>query len=158
MAPFSDSPFAALTIVVAPAILTNASSVLCMGTTNRLARVVDRTRAVSAASFPPNTEKFMARQRQLEALRVRWNLVLRALKFFYMSLGSFAAAALISLLGSILAVSALHDGFIPIAGLGLLSGTVGVTGLIVGCTMLVRETRLAVDSLAEEARLAIDPN
>ena len=48
MAPFSDNPFAALTIVVAPAILTNASSVLCLGTANRLARVVDRTRVVSA--------------------------------------------------------------------------------------------------------------
>ena len=68
MAPFSDSPFAALTIVVAPAILTNASSVLCMGTTNRLARVVDRTRVVSAelAHVAPNAEKFMARQRQLD--------------------------------------------------------------------------------------------
>jgi hypothetical protein len=52
----------------------------------------------------------------------------------------------------------LHDGFVAIAMLGLLSGTVGVTGLIVGCTMMVRETRLAVDSLAEEAQLAIDPN
>ena len=103
MAPFSDNPFAALTIVVAPAILTNASSVLCMGTANRLARVVDRTRVVSAelAHVPPNAENLMARQRQLEALRVRWTLVLRALKFFYMSLGSFAAAALISLFGSV---------------------------------------------------------
>jgi hypothetical protein len=43
---------------------------------------------------------------QLEGLEVRWNLVLRALRFFYMSLGSFAAAALISLLGSILTVPA----------------------------------------------------
>ena len=57
MAPFSDNPFAALTIVVAPAILTNASSVLCLGTANRLARVVDRTRVVSAelANAAPNT-------------------------------------------------------------------------------------------------------
>jgi hypothetical protein len=31
MAPFGENPFAALTIVVAPAILTNASSVLCFG-------------------------------------------------------------------------------------------------------------------------------
>jgi hypothetical protein len=100
VAPFSDSPFAALTIVVAPAILTNASSVLCMGTANRLARVVDRTRVVSAelAHVAPNGEKFIACQSQLEVLRVRWTLVLRALKFFYMSLGSFAAAALISAL------------------------------------------------------------
>ena len=157
MAPFSDSPFAALTIVVAPAILTNASSVLCMGTTNRLARVVDRTRAVSAASIPPNAENFMARQRQLEALRVRWTLVLRALKFFYMSLGSFAAAALISLFGSVFTASDLHLVFNFIALLGLLSGTVGVAGLVAGCTTMMQETRLAIQNLAEEAESTARP-
>jgi len=44
---FGNNPFAALSILVAPAILTSASSVLCLGTANRLARVVDRTRIVS---------------------------------------------------------------------------------------------------------------
>ena len=39
-APMSDNPFAALTAVVAPAILTNASSILALGTGNRVARVV----------------------------------------------------------------------------------------------------------------------
>src|SRR6201997_921917 len=91
MSPFSENPFAALTIVVAPAILTNASSVLCLGTTNRLARVVDRTRVVSAelANAAPNTRNLEACQRKLQDLRVRWTFVLRALKLFYMSLGSF---------------------------------------------------------------------
>ena len=107
MASFGDNPFAALTIVVAPAILTNASSVLCLGTANRLARVVDRTRVVSAelANAAPNTRNLEACQRKLQDLRVRWTLVLRALKLFYMSLGSFAAAALISLFGSIFTAS-----------------------------------------------------
>ena len=82
MASFGDNPFAALTIVVAPAILTNASSVLCLGTANRLARVVDRTRVVSAelANAAPNTRNLEACQRKLQDLRVRWTLVLRALK------------------------------------------------------------------------------
>jgi hypothetical protein len=159
MALFSDSPFAALTIVVAPAILTNASSVLCMGTANRLARVVDRTRVVSAelAHVAPNAENVMARQRQLKALRVRWTLVLRALKFFYMSLGSFAAAALISLFGSVFTASGLHLVFNFIALLGLLSGTVGVSGLVFGCTIMMQETRLAIRNLAEEAELTARP-
>jgi hypothetical protein len=49
---------AALTIVVAPAILMNASSILCSGTANRLALVVDRTRVVSGqlARPAPNGE------------------------------------------------------------------------------------------------------
>jgi Protein of unknown function (DUF2721) len=156
MSSFTDNPFAALTIVVAPAILTNASSILCMGTANRLGRVMDRTRVVSAqlARLAPNGENRVVYQRQLEGLEVRWNLVLRALRFFYMSLGSFAAAALISLFGSVVSVSSHHVWFAAIALLGLLSGTVGVAGLVVGCAMMVQETRLAVQNLAEEAQLA----
>ena len=38
------SPFAVLSLIVAPAILTNAASVLAMSTSNRLARAVDRAR------------------------------------------------------------------------------------------------------------------
>ena len=96
-------------------------------------------------------------QSQLEGLEVRCNLVLRALRFFYLSLGAFAAAALISILGSVFSISAPRIGFTAIALLALLSGTVGVAGLVVGCTMMVRETRLAVRSLAEEAQLAAYP-
>jgi Protein of unknown function (DUF2721) len=154
MASFGDNPFAALTIVVAPAILTNASSVLCLGTANRLARVVDRTRVVSAelANAAPNTRNLEACQRKLQDLRVRWTLVLRALKLFYMSLGSFAGAALISLFGSVFTASGQHLSFNFIALLGLLAGTVGVAGLVTGCTIMMRETRLAIKNLEEETQ------
>ena len=156
MPPFGNDPFAALSIVVAPAILTSASSVLCLGTANRLARVVDRTRVVSAqlAHLAPNAETIVTSRRQLEELRVRWNLVLRALICFYMSLGSFAAAALISLVGSSFTATAMRLPFNFMAILGLLSGTVGVGGLVFGCTMMVQETRLAIQNLAEEAEIA----
>jgi Protein of unknown function (DUF2721) len=154
MGPFADNPFAALTIVVAPAILTNASAVLCLGTANRLVRVVDRTRVISRqlSHSEVNVNNHKMYQKQLEGLEVRWNLILRALRLFYLSLGSFAAAALISLFGSILAASAFRIRFPLIACLGLLSGTVGVAGLILGCATMMRETRLAVRSLAEEAQ------
>ena len=46
-----NNPFAVLTAVVAPAILTNASSVLALGISNHLARVVDRTRVVYAQRY-----------------------------------------------------------------------------------------------------------
>jgi len=159
MASFADNPFAALTIVVAPVILTSATSMLCLGTNNRLGRVVDRTRVVSAqlAHLAPNGQNRATCGRQLEALEVRWTLVLRALRFFYMSLGSFAAAALMSLFGSLFTVSALHFGFTTIALLGILSGTLGVAGLVVGCAMMMQETRLAVQNLAEEVQKAAYP-
>jgi hypothetical protein len=145
-----------LSIVVAPAILTSASSVLCLGTANRLARVVDRTRAVSAqlAHLGPNSDTIVTSRRQLEELRARWNLVLRALICFYISLGSFAAAALVSLVGSSFTAPAMLPPINFITILGLLSGTVGVGGLIFGCTMMVLETRLAIQNLAEEAEIA----
>src|SRR5229473_6503272 len=44
--PITENPFAVLTLIAAPAVFTNASSVLSLGTGNRLARVVDRTRAL----------------------------------------------------------------------------------------------------------------
>lgn len=159
MASFPDNPFAALTIVVAPAILTNASSILCLGTATRLARLVDRTRFVSAqlAGFASTGERRVICERQLQRLEVRWNLVLLALRLFYISIGSFATAALISLLGSVVTVSPWQVGSRAVAFLGLLSGTVGVAGLVIGCAIMAQETRLAVRDLAEEAQLSVHP-
>jgi hypothetical protein len=153
---FGNNPFAALSILVAPAILTSASSVLCLGTANRLARVVDRTHVVSTqlASLVSDAEITAAFRRQLEELRVRWSLVLRALICFYMSVGSFAAAALISLVGSSFTTPNLRLVFNCLAILGLLSAIVGVGSLMVGCGIMVRETRVAIRNLTEEVELA----
>jgi hypothetical protein len=153
---FGNNPFAALSILVAPAILTSASSVLCLGTANRLARVVDRTRIVSTqlVSLASDAETTATFRRQLEELRVRWSLVLRALICFYMSIGSFAATALISLVGSSFTTPNLRLVFNCLAILGLLSAIVGVGSLMVGCSIMVREIRLAIRNLAEEVELA----
>jgi hypothetical protein len=148
----ADNPFAALTIVVAPAVLTNASSVLCLGTGNRIARVVDRTRVLNAevAQLDGDSPLRAAYQKQLGRLAVRAHLLLRALRFLYTSIGSFAAAALISIIGSLLVSVAGDDAYHALAALGLVAGTIGVTGLVTGCTMMVRETGLAVEFLSEE--------
>jgi hypothetical protein len=150
-----DNPFAALTIVVAPAILTNASSVLCLGTGNRIARVVDRTRELNGelAQLAPGDPRRPAYQTQLNRLSVRAQLLLRALRFLYASIGSFAAAALISIVGSLVAGAIGDTPFRVLAILGLTAGTIGVTGLVTGCTMMVRETGLAVAFLSEEMDL-----
>lgn len=100
-----SNPFAVLTAVVAPAILTNASSVLALGTSNRLGRVVDRTRVVAAelAGFEPGSADYQAWAAQLDRLQERAQLLLKALRGFYASLGLFACAALVSVGGSIAA-------------------------------------------------------
>ena len=125
-----------------------------MGVATHLGRVLDRRRIVSTQLLDPtiSIEDRMLYERQLTGLEVRSRLVFRALSFFYLAAGAFGAAALISLVGSIYSVSSFRVGFTVFGVLGLLFGTAGVTGLIVGCTMMVQETRLAVQGLKQEAQ------
>jgi len=154
--PVSENPFAVLTLIAAPAVFTNASSVLALGTGNRLARVVDRTRELSKGlqSKPPNVDSKAMWLRHIGRLEKRAQLLVRAMSFFYGSVGAFAAASLVSILGAILAESGYRLPFAPTAGTSLLIGTVGFVGLSIGCSMLVRETRLALLTQADEAQLA----
>ena len=48
MTDLESNPFAILTFIVAPAILTNASSINALATSNRLARSIDRARKISS--------------------------------------------------------------------------------------------------------------
>ena len=151
----SNNPFGVLTSVVAPAILTNACSVLALGTGNRLARVVDRTRVVAAelAGFEPGTSNYKDSFAQLDRLQVRAQFLLRALRSFYASIGLFAATALVSVAGSIVSYYGRHLFFQIAAGLALVIGSLAVLSLASGCMLMVRETRFAVRNLAEEANI-----
>src|SRR2546425_12010572 len=96
----SVNPFAVLSLIVAPAVLTNASSVLILSTSNRLARAVDRARELSrqleeAVEF--SSSEPARRLRELTATERRTLMLLAALRGFYIALGSFASAALVSL-------------------------------------------------------------
>ena len=151
----ANNPFGVLTAVVAPAILTNASSVLALGTGNRLARVVDRTRVVAAhltglESGNPDHRLWV---KQLGALQVRAQLLVKALRMFYAGLGLFAASALVSVGGSIGAYYSQKYLFEAAAATAILTGASAVIGLVSGCILMVRETQLAVRSLAEESKI-----
>ena len=150
-----NNPFAVLTAVVAPAILTNASSVLALGTSNRLARVVDRTRVVYAdlARSVADSKEYSEWMEQLEALRLRGRMLLRALRLFYAALGLFAASALVSVGGSIATYYGLKGLFELAAGLAVMTGASAVIALVGGCTVMVHETRLAVQSLTKEGEI-----
>ena len=149
------NPFAVLTAIVAPAILTNASSVLALGTSNRLGRVVDRTRVVygDLAAAPPGSPQHTAWLGQLEALRVRSQMLLQGLRMFYAALGLFASSALVSVGGSVAIYFGQRILFDVAAGLAMLTGASAVVGLAFGCSLMVHETRLAVQSLANEAEI-----
>ncbi len=152
----SDNPFASLSLIAAPAVLTNASSVLALGTSNRFARAIDRARALSAlleketVSGDPMT---LLRIRQLNRVERRSLLLLHALRAFYLALGSFAASALISLIGASVVTSPHHFLFRVTVWIATATGAVGVGGIVFGCSVLVGETRLAVQNVAEEATL-----
>ena len=147
-------PFSILTVVVAPAVLTNASSVLALGTNNRLARVADRTHAVTTQLSKLEAE---ARDRevwaaQLPVLQTRSQLLLRALRCFYLGLGLFASSALISIAGSIMVYYGWPSAFQTAAGIGVVCGTSAVIALVCGCVLMIRETQLAVKGLAYDAK------
>ena len=152
----TDNPFTALTLIAAPAVLTNASSVLALGTSNRFARAVDRARALSSEMETVDVAKMQPewralRLRQLTRVERRSILLLNALSFFYTALGAFSASALVSLLGAVVTASGYRTLYHICAGVALVAGTGGVVGLVVGCSLLLQETRLAVLNLSEEA-------
>ncbi len=152
-----SNPFAALTVVVAPAILTNASSVLCLGTANRIARVVDRTRHVAgelAALQDQGSRAFQIRVRQLELLNSRATRLFWALRLMYASLGLFATTALIAVIGSVMSYYSMAGWFQFVAVCGLATFVFAVLGLASGCVLMVREVQMALESLTEEAQLA----
>ena len=145
-------PFSILTVVVAPAVLTNASSVLALGTNNRLARVADRTHALTAqlANLEPGAREISSSE--LATLQIRAQLLLRALRYFYLGLGLFASSALISIAGSIVVYSGWPSAFRIAAGIGVACGASAVIALVCGCVMMIRETQLAVKGLAYDAK------
>jgi hypothetical protein len=137
-----DNPFSAMTIIVAPAILTNAMSVLALGSGNRLARVIDRFREVQRTGGP-----------RLDRLRRRAKLLLGAMQAFFTALGSFASTTIIAILGTGLASMGLSAGAKAVAALALAVGAFGIVSLLYGCVQLVRDTQLAVAGLEEEVDL-----
>src|SRR5882672_39285 len=97
----TQNPFAVLTFIVAPAILTNATSVLAMSTINRMLRTRERMQQLfaeseSGAQF--HGTRFVEQVNRVERQAV---LLLTAMRWIYLSLGAFAAASLVTLLGAV---------------------------------------------------------
>jgi hypothetical protein len=154
----ANNPFAVLTAIVAPAILTNVCSVLALGTSNRLGRVVDRTRIVTTDIIhcSKDSQEYAEWTAQLQALQRRVHMLLPALRLIYAALGLFASTALISVAGSVAAYFGLRLLFRVGVLLAFVAGASAVIGLTVACYFMVHETRLAVRSLGDEARVRLE--
>ncbi len=147
-----SNPFAILTFISAPAVLTNASCVLLFGTGNRYGRAVDRVHeladAIQAGSMESGEQNF--RVRQLGSAERRTLLIVRALTCFYTAVASFVFSTLISLVGAVL-VSLQNSRAVNLTFvLAFLAGALGVLAMITGALMLVRETRYSFAMLREE--------
>ncbi|HEX2249468.1 MAG TPA: DUF2721 domain-containing protein, partial [Gemmatimonadales bacterium] len=150
------NPFAALSLIVAPAVLTNASSILVLSTSNRLARAIDRARTLAAQLELPSgiPGRFTGlRLKELASSEQRALMLLNALRLFYASLGAFAGAALTSLVGAALSEGEYQTLSATVEAVAVAAGVIGVAGLLLGCVLLLRETRLAVLVVSEEATL-----
>jgi hypothetical protein len=151
----TQSPFAVVTFIAAPALLTNATSVLALSTINRMLRTRDRMTQLFSASEAGG-------QSDEEAIRLIANvnrvekqalLLLRALRSIYVALAAFAAATLVTLLGAGLASFQGAIWFRLLTDLGLLLGFIGVGGLISGSGSLFQATQLSLINIREEAAL-----
>ena len=152
--PPESNPFAVLSLIVAPAILTNASSLLAMSTSNRLARAVDRARDLSKQLEQANDFSSPEAERRLRELATserRAAMLVAALQRFYIALGGFALAALISLLGAVLAPLETPTIVTALELAGVAAGLLAVGALVHGAATLVRETRVALAVLRERA-------
>jgi len=152
----ATNPFAALSLIVAPAVLTNASSILVLSTSNRLARAVDRARGLAhqlegGRREPEGFGSF--RVRELDSAEQRALMLLRALRFFYGALGAFAGAAFVSLLGAVFSQTSSSQLARVFEVAAVVVGFAAVFSLGTGCGILLRETKIAVAIVSEEATL-----
>ena len=151
----TQSPFAVLTFIAAPALLTNATSVLAMSTINRMLRTRDRmsqlyTRSERMTPEEANAQRLIAQVNRVEGQGV---LLLKALHSIYLALAAFISATLVTLLGAGLAPVGGVLWLRILAGIGLALGFVGVSSVVLGCVRLFRATQLSLQNIREEADL-----
>jgi len=156
---FQANPFAILTFISAPAVLTNASCVLLFGTGNRYGRAIDRVHELADTvekGSGLDEADLRLRIRQLEAGQTRTLLIVRALTCFYTAVAGFVASTLVSLIGAVLASVQIERGVLFSFGLAFVAGTVGVFAMIAGAVMLARETTFSFRVLKDEKNYITD--
>ena len=154
MLPEGFAGLAVLSAMITPALLISACGTLIFSTSTRLARIVDRVRALSheleqhwtGEGAQLEEDKRAEVERQLASHAVRGRLIQGSLTSFYVSLGLFVATSIgIALVA-----------FLPrLAWLPTALGIAGALMLFGGCVLLIRETRLALASVNAEMAFAL---
>jgi hypothetical protein len=142
----AENPFSVLSYIVAPALLTNTTALLLMGTSNRFGRAVDRARAVAerVTRGTPMADAELERltETELGICRRRVNIIRNALTAFYTATACLALATLMSLAGALLGTSG-STAILDVAlGISAAFGVAGVCAIVFGSATLVVESRL----------------
>ena len=149
-----SSAVAVLTAMITPAVLISACGALILSTSTRLGRVVDRVRMLidrfeemTKTQEDEDIELFEERRavifNQLDKLTTRTRLLQKSMRVFYLALGVFVATSVA--IGLVAAVGHPSYAWFPVV-----LGLSGACGLFYGSVLLIRESRLAQESLNAE--------
>lgn len=141
----ADNPFSVLSYIVAPALLTNTTALLLMGTINRFGRAVDRARAVAervTKGGPADAELERLTEDELDICRRRVNIIRNAMTAFYTATACLALATLVSLAGALLGPVSSALVLDLVLGVSAAFGVAGVCAIVFGSATLVGESRL----------------
>jgi hypothetical protein len=150
-----ENPFTLLTLIAAPAVLTNASCLLALNTANRYGRAFDRTKEVGRdLEHAPDDGLLAFRVELLHLLIARATLLLRAQTAFYLAIGLYVLSAVGALVGAALGIE--HPALLgALAATSFALGALATVCVVVGCMFTVLETRLAMEGLRQEENLLV---
>lgn len=146
-----------LSYVSGPALLTNATALLLLSTTNRFARTIDRSRYLSDLlnRATANLAHGMAEVAELRVVGRRIRLIGTAIAAFYLAAAMFALATVTSIIGAVIAEEAGGASLDVVVLFAAGLGGVGFAAFVAAAFALVVEARLAIQALRLESAAAI---
>jgi hypothetical protein len=143
------NPFVVLSYVGGPALLTNATSLFVLSTSNRFARAIDRARVL--AERPDESGAVLD---ELRDAHRRVDLIVRALTSFYFAAAMFALGTLATIAGAAIADIQNSPILNAVIGGAAIVGVAGFLAFVTGAICLVFEARLTARMISREARSA----
>ncbi|MGI8560676.1 MAG: DUF2721 domain-containing protein [Luteimonas sp.] len=137
------SHYAILTAMLAPAFFLTATASLLMSANSRLARVIDRARALlKALSETDDVEEILLIEKRVALQRRRSMIILRGGQLLYVAISFFVATSLMVAADSFLGYR--------FGGLPTLLAVLGVLAMFAASLLLARESSLAVHAVNDE--------
>lgn len=150
------NPFALLTFLAAPALLTNAAALMIFSTSNRLARASDRARTLAIEvrrSEDHTSPEFMLNTKLFRLAAERTEHLVKALSALYLALASFAAGTGLALAGSVgVAAGAMWVERLTLVAAGPVAA-VGIAAFALSAGRLFRESGMALEGIRMEQEL-----